>query len=532
MIPVLTKEQTYRLDKDIIDTGHLSEEKLMDNAGKAVAQFFCEKTDDPFNQKVVVICGKGNNGGDGVITHYYLKKYNVLSKIVFTEEKHGHSKLLKKYKISKSEYSDYNDKTKFDKYDWIIDGIFGIGLSRDLNNKYIEIIKALNINGKIISIDIPSGLFSNTSIDSVYIKAKHVITFNYPKLGHFINPINSLIVKNIGFQEKKSRIVKNIRYQLNKDSNYFKVEFSDVSKILKKLLNKKNIHKYFSRVNISAGSKEYPGAAILCCNAAIKTGSGYVALYSDDEDLFSDLPLKLPEVVINKPLGKFDFGISPFLMGPGDNSSFFESYLMDCMTFHEHYDPSFCHYSWDPIDNPEHKKSDIDARASHHVPPLVLDGICLQEGQLEHMADCIMTPHIGELQRMLGIKKKLMLSAVIFKDIQSKIGKSKLLWGGEDKIVILKTFNTFIITKDIIYIMDRGPSLLATAGTGDVLSGILVSLLSQGYSRLEASILGTYLHAEAANYYMNNISKDGMTASDLIDCIPHAFKILRQCDEY
>ena len=78
--------------------------------------------------------------------------------------------------------------------------------------------------------------------------------------------------------------------------------------------------------------------------------------------------------------------------------------------------------------------------------------------------------------------------------------------------------------------MDRGPSLLATAGTGDVLSGILVSLLSQGYSRLEASIFGTYLHAEAANYYMNNISKDGMIASDLIDCIPYAFNKLRKND--
>ena len=79
----------------------------------------------------------------------------------------------------------------------------------------------------------------------------------------------------------------------------------------------------------------------------------------------------------------------------------------------------------------------------------------------------------------------------------------------------------------MIYIVDTGPSILATAGTGDVLSGILVSLLSQGYSRLDASILGTYLHAEAANYYINNISKDGMTASDLINCIPHAFNILR-----
>ena len=80
----------------------------------------------------------------------------------------------------------------------------------------------------------------------------------------------------------------------------------------------------------------------------------------------------------------------------------------------------------------------------------------------------------------------------------------------------------------MIYIIDKGPSLLATAGTGDVLSGMLVSLISQGYSRLEASILGAYLHAEAANYYMQNISKDGMTALNLIECIPHAFNKLRE----
>ena len=137
MIPVLTKEQAYKLDKDTIENGRLSQEELMDNAGKAVAQSFCEKIDNPFNQKVVVVCGKGNNGGDAVIVHSYLKHYGVSSEIVFTKEKHNHSKLLKKYKISKSEYSIYNDKTKLDKYDWIIDGIFGVGLSRKLDDRYI-----------------------------------------------------------------------------------------------------------------------------------------------------------------------------------------------------------------------------------------------------------------------------------------------------------------------------------------------------------------------------------------------------------
>ena len=74
MIPVLTKEQAYKLDKDTIGSGHLSQAELMDNAGRTVAQFFCEKIKNPFNKKVVVVCGKGNNGGDGVIAHSYLEK--------------------------------------------------------------------------------------------------------------------------------------------------------------------------------------------------------------------------------------------------------------------------------------------------------------------------------------------------------------------------------------------------------------------------------------------------------------------------
>ena len=90
MIPVLTREQAYKLDKDTIESGYLSQEELMDNAGKAVAQFFCEKIDNPFNQKVVIVCGKGNNGADGLIAHSYLKYYRVSSEVVFIEKKHNH----------------------------------------------------------------------------------------------------------------------------------------------------------------------------------------------------------------------------------------------------------------------------------------------------------------------------------------------------------------------------------------------------------------------------------------------------------
>ena len=492
MIPVLTKKQAYKLDKETIESGHLSQEDLMDNAGKAVAQFFCETIQNPFSKTVVVVCGKGNNGGDGVIAHSYLKKYNVSSKIVFTQENHGHSKLLKKYKISKSQYSIYNDKIKFNKYDWVIDGIFGIGFSRMLNYKYKQIISNLNQNKKIISIDTPSGTFEFEKIPSTeFVVPKYILTFNYYKLSHFNYPFNNIVVKEIG---------------LNKASNtlFSKIEFSDVSNILNDFAFKIDRHKKNSECLIYAGNQHYPGAAILSSLAANKAGSGYINLYTE---CYKSIQSEIPEIIVKSPLdleGSLGPHSNNILIGPGD------THLFEFMDIHGFYDfDSGFQYVLD---------------AGHFGDSeLVLEDNVYNFDEFPH--NCIMTPHLGEFWRFLGFEDNYN-NQELYLEILTKIQN-----GLNERILILKSFNTFIITNDMIYIMDRGPSLLATAGTGDVLSGILVSLLSQGYSRLEASILGTYLHAEAANYYMNNISKDGMTASDLINCIPHAFNELRKENE-
>tara|TARA_B100000965_G_scaffold227350_1_gene190279 strand:+ start:1599 stop:3047 length:1449 start_codon:yes stop_codon:yes gene_type:complete len=482
MIPVLIKEDAYKLDKETIVSGHLSQEKLMDNAGKAIAQFFCEKIKDPFNKKVVVVCGKGNNGGDGVIAHSYLAKYNISSKIVFTEEKHYHSNKIKKYKISKNEYSIYNDKTNFNKYDWIIDAIFGIGFSRELNEKDQKLITELNYLNNIISIDIPSGFYADSDKSKCFIHSKYVITFGYPKLGHYLLSLNKLHISDIGFKQVCSDIKK--------------IENVDILKIVKPFKKNKNIHKYSkARCYIVAGSDDYPGAAILSAMAAAKTGSSYVNLLIDSKDnsLISKIDISLPDIIVKKTVSTLDFveiikRNIPVLIGPGNLER----------------------YHFKNIDLVKDNSLIIDAGA---IPK----GINLED----YSDNTIFTPHLQEFKRMFNLEDNFIIDYSLFESIQKKI---------ERKIIILKSFNIFIMTNDKIYIMDRGPSLLATAGTGDVLSGILVSLLSQGYSRLEASIFGTYLHAEAANYYMNNISKDGMTASDLIDCIPYAFNKLRKND--
>ena len=507
MIPVLTKEQAYKLDKDTIESGHLSQAELMDNAGKAVAQFFCEKIKDPFNQKVVVVCGKGNNGGDGVITHSYLKKYNVSSEIVFTEEKHNHLKLIKKYKISQRDYTIYNDKIKFDKYDWVIDGIFGIGLSRELDKKYEKLFNIIN-NNKIISIDIPSGFSDNLYLNSIY--PLYTIALGYPKYSLFFQTKLDYIIFDIGFQDI--------------DSDVLLLEINDICNIIKPFDKNADKHKYVHESSIIAGSDDMPGAAFLACKSSFVMGSGYVSFYTnkDNNKLIDKINILLPEVVVKDINQNLGFREAPpeynwlycgwnliganTLIGPGSNPNQLEKY----------FNHNFLEYA-------QANNYIFDAGAIKSIVRNYKKSKNKYNNILSLLPEnCILTPHWGEFQELLFEDyDNIDLRLSFLNKVQKIIS---------DRIIVLKTFNTFIITKNMIYIMDKGPSTLATAGTGDVLSGILVSLLSQGYGRLEASILGTYLHAEAANYYMSNISKDGMTASDLIECIPHAYNYLRNND--
>ena len=300
------------------------------------------------------------------------------------------------------------------------------------------------------------------------------------------------------------------------------IEQSDIYNILKPFNKKSDTHKYTKgEVVIQGGSCYFPGAGILSAKAAYNTGSSYVTLViwrsndllddgrEDDNEyysLISSIKCKYPDIIVQDERSTMfgsKFGVANdcnnLLYGPGiiDESNENQPKMRGTEFFLKNLSSS--------------KNIVIDSGGFNSISKIDW-----------YHKNAILTPHIGEFKRIFNLKDDVAIDINLLKSVQKKI---------DGKIIVLKSFNTFIITKDMIYIMDNGPSLLATAGTGDVLSGILVSLLSQGYSRLEASILGTYLHAEAANYYMNNISKDGMTASDLIDCIPYAFNELRKNSE-
>ena len=144
MIPILTKDQAYQLDKSTVESGLLTEEELMDNAGFSIACYILENIPNPFNQKILVVAGKGNNGGDGIIAHHYLSIWGCNSKLVLIDKKIKSSLIIKKYNISQDSISIYCSEMDLSGFEIIIDGILGIGISRKLDKRLTEIIQKVN----------------------------------------------------------------------------------------------------------------------------------------------------------------------------------------------------------------------------------------------------------------------------------------------------------------------------------------------------------------------------------------------------
>jgi len=524
---VLTKKQAYMIDKATIEKGHLNQERLMDNAGKAIAQYICEKFDNIFNKRVMIVCGKGNNGGDGIITHYYLKRYNVSSFIVFVEKNAVNKKLLTNYKIEKEDYEIYEEELTFDKYSAtyfkyktgedgihkrldeevlsfdnsvqiIVDAVFGIGYDKHKDSQdsaYSNIIDEMNSylvwhDSIIVSIDIPSGWMVDDGaiVERGMISPNYTLSLGSQKLCNYLYSSGHLETLDIGlikFEDLDSGSIDNVFNLINEEN---------IGTIIQPFIENQEINKYSAKCSILAGSNKYPGAGILSAKAAEKTGSSYVELYFEDStsnDIIKNAKVSNPTIIFKDIKNAYKNDIC--LFGPGLTKNIEKSTMPDtanvnCEEYIKIFDAgAFSSYN-DISDYPER---------------------------------CILAPHWGEACRIFNIiEHRPKLSSI--QKIKDNI---------EDRTVILKLSNIFIINKNYVYIIDNGPSLLSTAGTGDVLSGIIASLMSQGYTPKNSCILGTYLHGESAKYYMNNISTSGMTASDLIECIPFAFNKLRKIKE-
>jgi hydroxyethylthiazole kinase-like uncharacterized protein yjeF len=469
-------ENTRLLDKLAIEDLKISGFKLMDRA--AAAAFKAVKQHWPDAKSVAVFCGAGNNGGDA----YLLAKLCLqegMQVSVFTIGGKCKTEVAQK---AQTEWLSVGDAPKeFNQEiitaDLIIDGILGTGLKSKVDKAYTKVIDAINsVNKPILSLDIPSGLDGDTGVSlGPTVKASATITFITIKTGLIqnegYNHTGKLLFDNLGVPaEVYSKVAASLKC----------ISYESLKPIFPN--RKQNCHKGTNGhvCVIGGGSLGFSGAVCLASEAALRSGSGVVSCIIPE----CSLPLmsRLPaEVMCHAAESADDVSdvlekIQVIVFGPGLGQSTWSKKIFSKMLTMPH-------------------NRIIDA-----------DGLNLLAKTPKYCDTWILTPHPREAARLLNISVEEVQADRIssVKQIQSKYGGT----------IVLKGAGTLIATKDDVVIFPKAVPSLATAGTGDVLSGIIGALLAQGVSTTQAAYIGVVVHS-SAGMLEQSLGALGMLASDL-----------------
>ena len=442
-----------------------------------------------------IVCGTGNNGGDGLAVARHIFSMNMKVDI-FIIGNHSMSKdcktnynILKNMGINikhiiKSE-DIINLREALSENSMTIDAIFGIGLSRKIEGIYDEVIKIINEKSTYtLSIDIPSGMKCDSfGILGNSIEADKTVSFEVYKKGFLDYEsekyTGDIIIEKIGIPD----------YVVNKFHNKeYMTEINDIKSIIKKR-NKYSHKGDFGRVTIIAGSEKFTGAAYISTMAAVRTGSGLVTLCTK-KSVVDILKTKLIEAMsMSYEDNTFEAVIlnsDSIAMGPG-------------------------------MGNDEFTFKQVRSILSKEGCPVVLDADALNvlKDNLELLKNSnrkiVITPHMGEMSRITGINIKELVENRI--DIAVNFAKEY------NVVVLLKGYNTIITDGREVYINSTGSSKMASGGMGDALTGIITSFIGQGYEVLKATILGAYIHG----YCGDILSKDMfcVNASHIIEKLPY-----------
>ena len=481
---VFLSEEMKRLER--LNFKKIKSYKFMERAGYEVFKFI--KHNYKKRQSVIVLCGPGNNGGDGfVVARHLIKDGHKVKVYTYTKNNTYFGDAYKAFKKIQIYTKDINF-IKLDKNALVVDGLFGIGLKRKIKGKLAKLFKLINKSkNPVLSIDIPSGISSNNGqILGSAIKANFTITFHRKKLGHILSQgkefSGKLKIADIGLKNKK---MKN-RYNVN--TPHLWIKYFPWKKI--------SDHKYSrGRVVVFGGQKEFTGATILSAQAALRAGTGSIKIICSKNTL-QIYSLKFPsalKVEINdiNHLKKFleKEKITSLLIGPGSGKN--------------------------------KKIKEIIKLVLKKVKYVVLDAdalTCFKNdlNSLYRLLDKnkIITPHLGEFNKIFPkIKKNLNNVKKVL--IASKIVKSNIL---------LKGSSTIIASHDKkIIINDHSSPELAVIGSGDVLSGLIVSLIGdKKMSPFLAGCAATWLHGDIAKKYGK-----GLIAEDIVQGIPSALSRLK-----
>ncbi|MCU4154726.1 NAD(P)H-hydrate dehydratase [Carboxylicivirga sp. A043] len=473
---------------------------------RASLQFYKKFTHLYPHGDVSVLVGPGNNGGDALAVARMLIQDGRAVQVYLiapTEKLSKDGKMnLERLKLIKDcvrFLSSEEQFTQISDEDIFIDGLFGSGLNRPLGGLAKNLVEYINDQDvEVISIDIPSGLFgednASNNLDAI-IMAEHTISFQFPKLAFLLpeneNYVGEWHVVDIGLHPV---IIKETQ------SDYCYTEVSHVKRLLKN--HSRFAHKgHFGHALLLAGNYGKMGAAVLASRACLKTGVGLLTTHVPRLG-YPIIQTAVPEAMTN--IDRSDILISEF--------------------------PDVLAYSAIGIGpgigiKPNTQTALRELLESLDGKPIVLDADALNilsiDDELWGLVpnNAILTPHPGEFDRLAG------QSNSAFERLQKAINFAKDM---EVTMVLKGAYTAVISSEGHCYFNSTGNYGMATAGSGDVLTGMLLSLLSQGYPPLEAARMGVYLHGLAADLLLDESAEEAIVASDIISKIGVAFQQLRR----
>ncbi|MGM9698120.1 MAG: NAD(P)H-hydrate dehydratase [Prevotella sp.] len=502
---IFTSAQIHELDKYTIENEPIKSIDLMERAAMELTTAITELADG--NTKFVIFAGPGNNGGDALAVARMLAVdgYEVSAWLFNTtgrlspdcrtnRDRLNEVKKIKSFVMVTDEF----DPPVLDANTLVVDGLFGSGLNKPLTGGFASLVKYINASpSKVVSIDIPSGLMTESNeynVKANIIRANVTLTLQQPKLAFLFHEnqqyVGDVQVLDIGISQKGIA---------STDAHFVILEKDDIKC---RILGRNDFaHKgTMGHALLIAGSRGMAGAALLATKACLRAGVGKVTVHTPGANVLP-LQIGIPEAILNidaddniitEAVSTEDFqavGIGP---GLGTNE-------MTAITLIGQMRRTQCPMVIDA--------DAINVLASHKA--------WLQQIP----AGTIMTPHIGEFERLEGSSS----------DSYERLSKAMLLAERQQAYIILKGHFTAIVTPTgRIAFCPTGNAGMATAGSGDVLTGIITALLARGYKPVDACIVGTYLHGLAGDIAAEEVGKESLIASDIIRCLPKAFMLIEK----
>ncbi len=516
---IVKAEEMAAIDHDTIHKIGIPGSALMERAGQAVFASILKHFGSVKGKRFLVLCGPGNNGGDGFVIARYLCEAEaevVCLSMKEVEALRGDAQLyasvFQKLYGHLRIYSDLEQvKHYLDETEYVVDALFGNGLDRSLKSPYAEIVEFINerLNSlKVVAVDLPSGLASDSG--QILGQAPYcqlTVTIGLPKWGLYLEPGRSLAGKvevvDIGFPKSLSE---------DPDKKSLIVDKKLAASLLP--TRAKNAYKgTFGTVWVIGGSNYYLGAPLLSSQAALRSGAGLVLLAAPSS-LCRQIGAYYPEVMrcpledegflnehdlehfpwLNKEKDELKSAACPWpspkavCLGPGlgrkdDTTEAVRILIKECSV---------------PMV--------IDADALYHLSKIeAIEKIDLQQ-------KCVLTPHLGELSRLLHIN-----SAELQKNFPYY---ARLCAQKYNCTVVAKGSPTLISDGQRCWLNGSGCSVLAQGGSGDVLAGLIAGLLAQGIDLFEAAVLGAYWHGAAGDKAFIEHSDRGIIASEISNLIP------------